>query len=233
MMAPKCPICGGTEFIEAANRPGERCTGCRSLKRTRAAALFLQRFGNLTRGSRVLHFAPEPALAEMLSRICGDTYEIADVSESRYRPIAEQLGVKLRIIDLCKNARDLPSDHYDIVTHHHVLEHVGCNWTIVLQQLHRTVRPGGAHLFSFPISAKGYFREDLERLPPEDRTARFGRFNHVRRFGRKDLDRTLGAVFEIKGTEPKDMFTPEELNDAAIGADFANMFFIRKESAAA
>ncbi|PSJ65362.1 class I SAM-dependent methyltransferase [Kumtagia ephedrae] len=229
MVTFRCPICGGSEFVDDVGRKMERCTSCRSLKRTRAAALFVEKFVKLTKKSKILHFAPEERFAEYLASRCQDGYEMADVSRDRYQPLAERLGAKLAVLDLCKDAKGLPSDTYDLVIHNHVIEHVPCNWTIVLQQLHRIVKPGGAHLFSFPIYAKGYYREELDPAVSKDvRTKEYGRWNHVRRFGRKDLDRTLGAVFNIEGTEARDNFTVDELLSAGVTSDFQNLFFLRK-----
>jgi 2-polyprenyl-3-methyl-5-hydroxy-6-metoxy-1,4-benzoquinol methylase len=99
-----------------------------------------------------------------------------------------------------------------------VLEHVPCNATIVLQQLHALLRPGGAHVFSVPLTS-GHSRSDLDpRLPRDERTARFHQRDHLRKFGRRDFDATLGMVFGLtaRGYSIADHVPPETLHAAAV-----------------
>jgi hypothetical protein len=54
----------------------------------------------------------------------------------------------------------------------------------------------GVHVFCLPIVA-GYWQEDLAPLSDDERKARFYQRDHVRNFGRKDLEQTLGRIFPI------------------------------------
>ena len=192
--AQQCPICKGSAFIDHRGRPKAKCATCGSLERMRVTMLLLENVIKLKPGMRVLHFAPERALAGYLHEICGHGYETYDLDPSGYKG----LPVTVLPFDLCKECRNLPSDTYDLVMHNHVLEHLPCNYTIVLQELQRAVKPGGFHMFSTPIPA-GRYDEALDpEISGEERTARFLQNDHVRRFGKEDFEATLGMVFGHK-----------------------------------
>ena len=178
---------------------------------------------------KVLHFGPEKPLADYLSSIYGDGYTMADLSRSRYAPMAKEMGVEFRRVDLCRDLHNLPNNYYDLVLHSHVLEHVPCNYADVLKGLQALVRPGGAQLFAVPIWRKGSYREDLSpELSPEERWKLFGRHNHFRHFAVDDLHETIGSVFDLEGTQAKDCFTPDELASVGAPPDYPGTFFIAK-----
>jgi phosphoglycolate phosphatase len=209
-----CPICGSNAFEEHRNVPNIRCRSCGSHERTRAAKLFLDHYVKLQPGQYVLHLAPEAPLGRHIAALVGDSYEAADILPERY---ARGLGHPVSKLDLCADARKLPSEYYDLVLHNHVIEHVPCNYTLVLQHLHRAVKPGGVHLFSIPISS-GYFAEDLNpSLTKADRTARFTQDDHMRRFGRGDFEATVGAIFGLTAAYTLvDFFSKHDLRKANI-----------------
>ena len=188
----RCPFCGSTEFVDYRDRRGERCASCRSHARVRAAWVILTGYCRVQPDTRIVHFAPEPLIAKRLREKCGDRYQPYDLNNERY-PL--ELGVQH--FDLCRDLPRLPKAGFDVVLHNHVIEHVTCNYTIVLQRLHDLLRPGGTHVFSLPIG-KGYFKDDISpKLTHAERTKNFGQWDHVRHFGRNDLERTLGMVFGI------------------------------------
>lgn len=230
-MKPACPICGSRTFVDFRQRKAARCATCGSLERTRAIKLFLDRHVVLEPGCRVLHIAPEIEIGKFLHRRCGDGYEPADFDPGRY---SRRLGLAVRKFDLCRDAAGLPAEHYDLILHSHVLEHIPCNYTVALQRLHRAVKIGGTHLFCVPVAA-GYFAEDLDpRLGAAERIVRFGQADHMRRFGRDDFAVTLGEVFAIDaGYSLRDFFTKEDLEGARISeknwsCSSATPFLVRK-----
>lgn len=103
--------------------------------------------------------------------------------------------VPKRRFDLCVDTEALEPNSYDCIIHSHVLEHLPCNWTMVLVLLHRALKPGGWHIFCMPILS-GQYEESLAPLTAEEAVSRFGQNDHVRRFGRADLERTLGMIFQ-------------------------------------
>ena len=231
-IVPTCPCCGGTTFGAIKSRPLGRCLTCRAVERTRVAKLFLDRYVKPSVGMRVLHIAPEIGLARGLMAACGDNYEPADIEADRY---ARNLGRPVKQIDLSSQGT-LPKERYDLVMHHHVLEHVPANWTLVLQELHASVAPGGVHLFSVPFNNRGYLREDLDpSMNAEERTERFGQHQHMRVFGQMDFDLTLAPVLGLSPTYSLlDWFAREDLAAAAVPpgrwgrVNGATVFYVRK-----
>jgi SAM-dependent methyltransferase len=226
-----CPICGSGSFEDYRNVPKTRCRSCKSNERTRAVKLFLDKYVGLRFGHRVLHFAPEPQLSKHIAGIIGDAYEAVDIDPARY---AAKSDFTIRRLDLCTEAPTLADNRYDMVLHNHVMEHVPCNFTLVLQHLHRAIKPGGVHLFSVPIFS-GYFSEDLNpTLTDDERQTRFGQGDHMRRFGRADFGFTLGAIFGLEPTYSlADFFTHEELRKANIresqwACSGSSIFYVRK-----
>src|SRR5690606_26115511 len=129
----ECPFCGSREFKDF-RIPRIRCKECGSTERMRVTKLLLDNM-NLPRfGMRVLHIAPERPLAKYLFDKCGDGYEARDVAPQRY---SFDFTV-CKPFDLCKDAQHLASGQYDLVIHNHVIEHVRCNYTMVLLHLHRS-----------------------------------------------------------------------------------------------
>lgn len=205
--AASCPLCGSREFKAPRGIGSERCTRCKARVRTRAAYLALTEVCRIDAGSRILHFAPESALAPILHRICGNNYVPCDLNSERY-----QFDFPVKKCDLCRDINTLfRIEEFDVVMHNHVLEHLPCNYTIILQRLHALLRPGGHHIFSFPIYQSGRYRCDMApSLSAKERTQRFGQDDHVRRFSREDFDQTVGMVFDIGRTYSMTDFVPAE-----------------------
>lgn len=209
-----CPICGGGSFVMFRGRPAERCKTCGAHTRTRAAYLILTEVCRIGSGTRLLHFAPEPALAPALHRLCGEGYVPCDLNNERY-----SFNFAVTRCDLCRDIdRLFRPESFDVVMHNHVLEHLPCNYTIVLQKLHTLLRPGGHHVFSFPIGTTGHYGCDLApELSQKERKRRFGQKDHIRRFTREDFDKTVGMVFDLNQTYSLTNFIPaEKLLAAAI-----------------
>lgn len=185
-----CNICGSTVFEPIGARPFGKCKGCGSVERTRALKLFLDELGLPKCGSRVLHFAPERGLAKLFID-AGCDYDPRDFDPARYP------HTKTKHIDLIKDAEKLPERSYDLILHCHVLEHVPCDITTILYHLHRALKDDGWHVCCIPIFPNKTYAEDLGKLDPDYATKEFGQFDHVRRWGALDLDRTLGMALKI------------------------------------
>ena len=186
----KCNLCGGTEFEDVKSRKKVRCTGCRSVERTRLLWMYLQEvdFGPDT---KVLHLAPERGLYRKLNkRVAPGNYVCSDINPKRYG-FVENI-VRLDLCDLDAQ----PSAQYDIIIHSHVMEHVPCNIAYTLFHLHRMLKPGGRQICIIPF-ASGKYDECFQDISPEERTRRFGQHDHVRRFGAEDRQRHLGSIVRL------------------------------------
>lgn len=204
----RCNVCGDDEFGDVGRRERVRCMRCGSLERTRVMMLHLERLGVPRSGDPVLHLAPEAGLADVLRQAAGDAhYRAGDATPENFERPVERL-------DLCADAATLPSDHYRVILHAHVVEHVPCNYTAVLLHLHRALHPDGVHLCSIPF-LPGHYEDTWRPLPDDERTARFGQWDHVRMFGTDDLDRSLGMVFRLPAEYDLEREFPVEQLDAA------------------
>ncbi len=208
-----CNICGGENFEPFRNRGNIRCTGCGSIERTRLLAMFLDKFATLRPGMRVLHFAPERQLFKKIGDIVGEGYHVRDIDVARYSKLKIP-GVQVERFDLCNDLDSLPADYYDLIIHNHVMEHVPCNVTAVLWHLHRSLSENGLHMFSVPMSS--YYEESLAPMAPEQRDEKFKHPEHMRIFGMKDLQKTIGMIFDIEDqikNTPRDYFGDKALED--------------------
>lgn len=203
----QCNICGGTQFGAQGSRANVRCINCGSLERTRALKLHLDKLRPVGPQDRILHIAPDKGIAALLEKIAGENYEPADLFPENFP------HVRARKFDLCADAEKIPPHTYDYIIHSHVLEHIPCNWTMALLYLHRALKPDGVHIMCIPILS-GAFEECLAPLSKEEATKRFGQDDHVRRFGRLDLNNTLGHLFkgELEKHILQNCFSSEELD---------------------
>jgi hypothetical protein len=185
----KCNLCGCAEFVDMRGRKNVRCKECHSLERTRLLWMYLQRLP-LDATSRVLHIAPEAGIFRKLAGILAPgNYVTADFDPRRYA------FAKARKIDLTA-LEEWPSDHFDLILHVHVLEHLRCNIAYPLYHLHRMLKAGGTHLFIVPFN-RGIYEECLDDIGDDERTRRFGQSDHFRRFGIDDLDAHLGKLIRL------------------------------------
>jgi hypothetical protein len=202
---PRCPLCGGRTFEPVRARPNARCATCRSVYRTRSAWLLLTEYCRVSPSQRIAHFAPERPIALKLRELCGESYEAYDIDPAAFA------FAQARKMDLCADLGELERGAYDIVIHNHVIEHLPCNYTMVLLGLHALLKPGGFHVFSCPL-LKGYSRSDLSpALSGAEREKLFGQNDHVRRFGQRDFDRTLGMVFGLTAAYSLADYVPAEV----------------------
>jgi SAM-dependent methyltransferase len=177
-----CPACGAT----AAQYFRGRCPSCGSASRQRLIALFLRRELRVddTAGVRILHFAPEPGLVQMLSKLPNVAYVPADL-----RPDAGHVKVDATDIWL--------EPGFDGVIISHVLEHIPDD-AAAMTEIHRVLKPGGWALIVVPIAqSRTVTYEDDSISSSLARHRHFGRYDHVRLYGRDFGDRLRDAGFEV------------------------------------
>jgi len=211
----RCPVCKSDRFEAFNGRDNARCSGCKSMERSRLLWMVLERFGLFRPGLRVLHLAPEMALARRFSELCGERYHACDIDPKRYA----SRFTTVRPLDLCHDLVKLPGRSFDLILHNHVLEHVRCEVEPVLEEFERVLAPGGHHFFSTPISGE-LTREDLsDNLTPQHRLLLFGQEDHYRVFGERSIGEMLRRVWkkdEALVVEPLEFFSEEQLAEAGI-----------------
>lgn len=210
----ECPICKGTSFEDFNGRQNARCSTCRAVERHRLMWMILERLGGFSEGKRVLHVAPELGLARKFMELSGSTYHAVDFDVARYNSQV----MEVRPLDLCSDLPEIADASYDLILHSHVLEHVPCDVKGVLKELDRILAPGGLHFFSVPTRGE-HTDEDLSAdLSHAERLARFGQEDHMRIFGRSDLQSMLTEVWGDGPhlIEPIWLFARDDLRRAAI-----------------
>ncbi|YBV96724.1 class I SAM-dependent methyltransferase [Phyllobacteriaceae bacterium JZ32] len=201
-----CNCCGNNQWGNIGERRDVRCLSCGSLERTRVLKLLLDRYGYPRKNIKILHFAPEKAIYDILSNSDFAEYDAYDLFPENFK-----FG-SIRRFDLCSEASKLESNYYDLIIHSHVMEHIPCNYTAVLYHIHRSLKENGVHFMCIPFMG-GFFEEDFSPLEPTEAVSRFGQNDHVRRFGKKDFHRSIGMIFNISGDyHLENFFSREDLD---------------------
>ncbi|HEX8644013.1 MAG TPA: class I SAM-dependent methyltransferase [Allosphingosinicella sp.] len=183
-----CGYCG--PFLPATLTPAWQCPKCLSLFRHRLLALAARRGFVGFRGLRVLHFAPEEAIARLILEQAPASYVSADL----------QPGRADIVLDL--EAIDLEDGSVDMVVASHVLEHVDDRRA--LGEIARILAPGGRLVAMVPIIegwAETYEIDGVSDAAAQ--TEHYGCPGHLRYYGRDFRDRVAAAGFAL------DEFTAE------------------------
>jgi SAM-dependent methyltransferase len=195
----ECPCCGGQfrRFRPTGQprRPDTACPYCSSVERHRLLALLIRDEPDLISG-RVLHFAPEAALGQLVHRHASE-YVTTDLSA--------ETDVTADITNL-----PFPDGRWDAVLCSHVLEHVTDD-AKAMRELRRVLSPEGKAIILVPRRTGGPTDEDPAVTDPAARERRFGQHDHVRTYGDDLEDRLRAAGFQRLRRVRPDSFTPEEM----------------------
>lgn len=194
-----CPVCGVTGPFRDHPRSGRKaasCGHCGARERHRLLALYLNghpAWGGARRkppltGRSLLHVSPEAILEPLLENLA--EYVTADLTDP---------SVDVRC-DL--TATGLPGGRFGAAMLNHVLEHIPDD-RAALAELYRILEPGGLAVVTVPV-VEGWERtyEDPAIDTPELRERHFGRWDHVRYYGRDLRDRIAAAGFELEVWQP-------------------------------
>ncbi|MET4322934.1 SAM-dependent methyltransferase [Bradyrhizobium sp. RT5a] len=194
-----CNICGRSDLFRPFGwpmRPEAMCPHCGSLERHRLLKLWLDQNQAYVVGKRVLHFAPEPTITNLV-RPLAKKYITADICPGQ---------------DLILNIEriELPDRCYDLVLCSHVLEHV--DDSAALKEMHRILAENGVALLMTPI-IEGWpdTYENPAIIDPNEREIHFGQKDHVRYYGANIRDRIRRAGFETEE------FTSDGLTSVKLG----------------
>lgn len=227
-----CPLCGGSfrrmkpflgtywilgRQVDHAT-PNSICPGCGSDLRHRLVLAFLASETALFRSPlRVLHFAPEHAMAAALKSRPGIDYVAGDLEPENYPG-----AIRLDITQL-----DLPDASFDAVLAIHVLEHIR-EEARAFREIHRVLKPGGWALLAVPTY--GATTIDTPGLDDEGRIRAYGRADHVRLNGLDFAERLRAAGFDVTVRSLEDVpgnWVDRSARSPHVDSD-RHLFFARK-----
>jgi SAM-dependent methyltransferase len=150
------------------------CPRCGATDRLRHLKLYLEAEGLLARvsGARVLHFAPEKKLVEMIHASQPAEYLRADIEP----PSSDVIKVDI-------TRMSFPDAAFDVLIANHVLEHVD-GLEAALKEIARVLAPGGFAILQTPYSlVLTRMFEDAGISTAQARLELYGQEDHVRIFG--------------------------------------------------
>jgi SAM-dependent methyltransferase len=188
----ECPFCGGhfrrfrpagfdypvlkeKRVVGASYHLDDVCPRCMSNARERLVYLYLKTRNSLfTEPLRILHVAPEPNIARVLSAQANLKYVTADLFEP---DVMTRFDVMNFPFADCT---------FDVVICNHVLEHVS-NDRAAMAEILRVLKPEGWALLQVPIAlALKKTIEDPAAKTEADRIRVFGQSDHVRLYSADD-----------------------------------------------
>jgi SAM-dependent methyltransferase len=191
------PVLRELEVVGGGYLAQDVCPICFSGSRSRLIYHYLVSDYGLQAGAgrrRILHFAPERAIAEWLRRLRSVQYVAADLAPDQYSYASPAKIDVTRI--------PLSDAEFDLVICNHVLEHVTDDRR-AMRELFRVLKPGGRAILQVPISPRlTKTFEDPGITDPRDRERAFGQSDHVRVYGLDYTERLREAGFMLEVVDP-------------------------------
>ncbi len=190
----ECPICGSTysRFLPF-NRPNALCYTCKSLERHRLVYLYLKNKTDFFEGEkRILHFAPEKCLHDVIRKYPNLRYETADLMTTYIDAIGVMPDHVMSVTDI-----KFPDNTFDTVICNHVFELVPDDAT-GMHEIYRVLKPNGYAIIQGAVHNTLPQTIETQALSPEERKRIAGAHQHVRRYGRDYRDRLTAAGFRVE-----------------------------------
>lgn len=165
------------------------CGGCLSHPRHRSYSFVIKSlFSNLdsSKKIRVLHFAPEPQVEQLLRAYPQVDYLSVDID---YRKAMRREDI---------TALSFSDNAFDVIICIHVFEHID-NDRKAMQEVFRVLKPGGIALLDVPIDETcDETFEDPSITDPQERTKAYWQWDHVRLYGNDYGRKLMSAGFEVE-----------------------------------
>lgn len=205
-----CPVCEKSfrKFYKfgVKPRPNAMCPGCSSLERHRllwVALCNLQDKGLIQLGSRLLHVAPEPCLAEKFRQ--------------EYDYLSIDLDGERAMMAMDITAMTFEDESFDAIVCNHVLEHIPDDKK-AMKELYRVLKPGGWASLQVPMKGDVTL-EDPSITDPKERLRLYGQEDHVRYYGGDFANRVQAAGFEVLLLPKNDLLKPDELGRISVACE--------------
>lgn len=176
-----CNICGYNlkKFLDFGTNPREaQCPICGSLERHRHLSLFLNALYPFLENKRILHFAPEKIIKNLLIESNALYYD-CDINPTK-------ASYKIDITNI-----DFKDNYFDYIICIHVLEHI-IDDVVAMNELYRVLSPGGTSFICVPLKEK--YKEDYTIVDPEERLKEYGLRDHVRQYNLELITKRLESV---------------------------------------
>lgn len=200
-----CPCCNNKvpyfkPYGEFIHRYNVECPICRSEPRDRAIQFYL--IPRLEKYKRVLHFAPERWLYDILSKKNGIDYYPVDINE--------ECEMIRQTEDICNLSFE--NDFFDLIICNHVLEHVQ-DLARGLNNLYRVLKDDGIAIVTVPLSKRNETLEEDWINTDELREKYYGYKEHRRQFAEGDFSKIMAVYgFEAKAIEARDLLNRKEMH---------------------
>ena len=228
----QCNICSwqGRRLQSDAWHPHTICPNCGSEVRHRLLVAAMNSFEQLNanalvKNKKVLHFAPEPLLTEILKRN-SKQYITTDFAR-------DNVDLKLDMCDM----HVLEDNSFDLIIACDVLEHVS-NDSNAIRELYRVLRPGGWAILTVPQkNGLAVTFEDKSIITESGRLEAFGQEDHLRIYGDnfpdilKSHDFAVQTIDEQKFNSEivkKNVLFPPVLSSHALATNYRKVFFAQK-----
>lgn len=226
-----CPCCRQSQpaYLPLTNTLNGVCAACGSYHRHRLLLLYLEQQTDLhTRRepTRLLHVAPEPAIARHLRGFPGIRYASTDRCASGYDYAAGSISARSDIVAL-----PFPDDVFDVILCNHVFEHI-LDERAAMREVHRVLRRDGWAILMVPLTENPETYEDASITDPEQRTMHYGQFDHVRLYGEDYPRRLQEAGFEVSMIDYAAQFDAEETRRFGILQGFDDTIVLCRKRAA-
>ncbi|WP_041340202.1 class I SAM-dependent methyltransferase [Runella slithyformis] len=190
----ECPICGSTysRFLPF-NRPNALCYTCKSLERHRLVYLYLKNKTDFFEGEkRILHFAPEKCLHDVIRTFPKLHYETADLMTTYIDAIGVMPDHVMSVTDI-----KFPDNTFDVVICNHVFELVPDD-ALGMREIYRVLKPNGYAIIQGAVNNHLPATVETKDLSPDERKRIAGAHQHVRRYGLDYRHRLAAAGFRVE-----------------------------------
>jgi SAM-dependent methyltransferase len=190
-------------------RENAQCETCGSLERHRLLWLYLHEkttLFNCIESKKLLHFAPEKIFYQRFSELQNVEYFPCDLNEDKFK------GYKGKAV-VCADMTEIPyvDNSFDFIICNHVLEHIPDDG-LAMRELRRVLKSSGWAILQVPIDySLETTYEDFSINTPEGRAKAFGRYDHVRWYGRDYKSKLEDQGFKVVEDPFVKKFSKEEL----------------------